>query len=165
MSIWRELRALARSFGFALRGICYGIRTQRNLRIHVVALLTVVIFNRIAQLSVIHWCVELLCCMLVISLELVNTALEAACDKFSTERHPLIGHAKDAAAGAVLIAAIGAVVIALLIYFYGGDYPEHTKAFFAAHGHGWVKPSLLVGYILAAGFVFLPSVIQKQKTR
>ncbi len=165
MSIWRELRALARSFGYALRGIGYGIRTQRNLRIHLVALLTVIIFNRIAQLSVIHWCVELLCCMLVISLELVNTALEAACDKFAPEQHPLIGHAKDAAAGAVLAAAIGATVIALLIYFYGGDYLEHTKAFFAAHGHGWVKPALFVGYILAAGFVFLPSVIQKQRTR
>lgn len=165
MSFLRELCALVRGFGVAFCGIGYGIRTQRNLRIHIVAILTVIVFNTIAQLSVTHWCIEIICCMLVISLELLNTALEAACDKFSPERHSLIGHAKDAAAGAVLVSALGAVGIALLIFFCGGDYQEHTALFFASPDHGWVKSALLVVYILAAGFVFLPSIIQKQKTR
>ena len=165
MSVLRELQALAHSFGFALRGIGYGIRTQRNLRIHLVALMTVLIFNTMAGLSVAHWCVELLCCMLVISLELVNTALEAACDRISKDYDPLIGHAKDAAAGAVLAAAIGAVVIALLIYTRGGAYHAATVAFLQAPGHGWVKPALAVGYLLAAGFVFLPDILRQQKRR
>ena len=165
MSVLQQLKALARSFGYGFRGIGYGIRTQRNLRVHMVALMTVVIFNLIAGLSVTHWCVELLCCMLVIALELVNTALEAACDKMSEGYDPLIGHAKDVAAGAVLAAAIGAVVIALLIYTRGGAYHAATVAFLRAPGHGWIKPVLAAVYLLAAGFVFLPDVLRQQKRR
>ena len=164
MKVLCDFLALGKSFGYAIRGIGYGARTQRNLRIHLVALLTVICFNSMAQLSVTHWCIELLCCMLVLSLELVNTALEAVCDKVSPERHPLIGHAKDAAAGAVLVAAIGAVGIALLIFFFGGDYRAKTAAFLSAPEHGWVKPALLAGYLLAAGFVFLPAIRHRQKT-
>lgn len=159
-----ELLRLLKSFGYALRGIGYGIRTQRNLRIHLVALATVILFNFIAGLSVTHWCIEILCCMLVISLELVNTALEAACDKISTKQHALIGHAKDAAAGAVLVSAVGAVVIAVLLFFRGDEsYRSNTAAWF--QGNPWGKYALLVGAFLGLLFVFLPCFWQKQKKK
>lgn len=159
-----ELLRLLESFGYALRGIGYGIRTQRNLRIQLVALAVVIFFNCIARLSVTHWCMEILCCMLVISLELVNTALEAACDKISTKQHALIGHAKDAAAGAVLVSAVGAVVIAMLIFFQGDEaYRSNTAAWFQSNP--WGKYAFLAGAALAVIFIFLPCFLQKQKKK
>lgn len=156
-----QLCALLRSFFYALKGIGYGIKTQRNLRIHLTALTVVIVFNTMAGLSVIHWCVELLCCMLVISLELVNTALESTCDQISRESCPLLGHAKDAAAGAVLVCAIGSVIIACLIFFQGGDYQKRVAEMLRAHG--WIKFALLAGVIAAALFVFLPSYMQNKR--
>lgn len=161
MRALEELWALLRSFGYALKGIGYGLMTQRNLRIHLTALLTVVIFNAMAGLSVTHWCVELLCCMLVISLELVNTALESACDQLSRDHHPLIGHAKDAAAGAVLVSAAGSAVIAVLIFFRGGAYAPRVHAILQAYP--WVRYALLAGIIPAWAFIFLPSMYQTRK--
>lgn len=161
--MWDELRRLGKSFGYALHGIGYGIWTQRNLRIHLTALGTVIVFNSMAELSVEHWCIELLCCMLVISLELVNTALEAACDKVSTEQHPLLGHAKDAAAGAVLVSAFGAVIIALLIFLRGGPYRANVVA--VLNQQVWVKYALLAGIMVSALFIFLPSVVQQRKKK
>lgn len=73
MKIMKELHRLALSFLYALRGIGYAVKTQRNFRIHLTALMVVVVFNTMAQLSATHWCIELLCCMVVISMELVNT--------------------------------------------------------------------------------------------
>ena len=165
MTIMDELRHLISSFGYALSGIGYGIRTQRNLRIHLVALATVIVFNAMAGLSVIHWCIELLCCMLVISLELVNTALEAACDRVSTQQHPLLGHAKDAAAGAVLVAAVGSVVIALLIFCFGNgaEYRLRLEAVLAYYA--WVKYALAAGAVVGILFIFLPSILQQQKKK
>ena len=79
-----EPKKLLRSFGYGAKGILYGIRTQRNLRIHLCALVTVIWFDGMAGFSLEHWCLELLCCMAVISLELMNTALEALCDRCLT---------------------------------------------------------------------------------
>ncbi len=159
----KELHRLLCSFCYAFRGIGYGIRSQRNLRIHLVALVTVIVFNAMAGLSVTHWCIELLCCMLVISLELVNTALEAACDRVSTERNPLLGHAKDAAAGAVLVSAFGSVAIALLIFFYGGPYYSHVTQILQRET--WVKYALLASVLAELAFIFLPSMLQQQKKK
>jgi diacylglycerol kinase len=154
-----ELSRLGRSFGYAIAGIGFAIRTQRNFRIHLVALVMVVYFGTLARLSLTHWCLELLCCMLVISLELVNTAVECACDQISAQKHPLLGHAKDAAAGAVLAAAVGSVILALLIFFRGD--PEYRSRVLAALGAPQI---LLLAALALAGiaFIFLPSILQQQ---
>ena len=73
----REMVKLLYSFGYALRGVGHGIATQRNLRIHITAVIVVITFNFMAQMSAEHWCIEILCCMIVISLELVNTSVES----------------------------------------------------------------------------------------
>jgi diacylglycerol kinase len=162
-----ELVRLFRSFRYAVRGIGYGIRTQRNMRIHLSALLTVCIAGGIARLSVTHWCIVLLCCMAVISLELVNTALEAACDSITRETCPLIGHAKDAAAGAVLVSAIGSLVIGLKIFFQGyGDQGDYYLKFAKLWRLHPVCRILLVLWCLGIGlFVFLPCYLQKKKEK
>lgn len=100
-----EGKKLLRSFGYAFRGIGWAIRTQRNMRIHLVGAVYVLLFGWIMRIAPVHLCLEILCCMAVISLELVNSALERICDGITKERKPWIRDAKDAAAGAVLTSA------------------------------------------------------------
>ena len=96
------------SAGFALKGVAHAWRTQRNFRIESVLALIALAFALWlhADLPPI-----LLSCGLVLGLELLNTALEAALDLLHPEQHPAIGAAKDAAAGAVLIASFSALLV------------------------------------------------------
>ena len=154
-----EPKKLLRGFGYGAKGILYGIRTQRNLRIHLCALVTVIWFDGMAGFSLEHWCLELLCCMAVISLELMNTALEALCDRVSPARHPLIGHAKDAAAGGVLVSAVGSAGIGTALFLRGDpNYLLRTRQWLACTG---VQVGLGCFFVLAALFVFLPCYLQK----
>jgi len=107
---------LLQSFRYAFTGIWYAIRTQRNMQIHITMALLVVILGAIVSLTLIEWCIICVVICAVISLELVNTAIEATIDRIGTERHPLAKIAKDTAAGAVLVTAIGAVIIGLIIF-------------------------------------------------
>ena len=149
-----EAKKLLRAFDYALRGIGWGIRTQRNLRIHLVATAYVLLFAWIMRISPVHFCLELLCCMLVISLELVNSALERICDGITREQSLWIRDAKDAAAGAVLIAAIGSVVFALIIFFHGG-YLSQLQKTLAEYPLSWIAAILLIP--IGGTFVFLPT--------
>ena len=148
-----ELSKLGKSFGYAVRGLLWAIKTQRNLRIHLTALVTVLYGAWLEGLGGGELCLELLCCMAVISLELMNSALEQICDAVTLERHPRIGHAKDAAAGAVLVSAVGSVAVALVILIGGGHWGT-------LRGHlmeqPWTGLILLMILLLGAGFVFLP---------
>jgi diacylglycerol kinase len=110
------MRRLIRSFGYAFSGIGHGLRTQANLRIHLMAAAGVIIAGALLQVSTIEWAVLAVTIMVVISAELFNTAIEAAVDRAGHEPHPLSQIAKDTAAGAVLIGAIGAVIVGLLIF-------------------------------------------------
>ena len=92
--------------------------------------------------------------MAVISLEMVNSALERICDGITKERKPWIRDAKDAAAGAVLTSAIGSVIVALVIFF-GGGYLGQVQKTFAECPISWIAAILMIpiGGIVA----FLPS--------
>lgn len=157
-----EGKKLLRSFGYAFRGIGWAIRTQRNLRIHLVAACYVLLFAWIMRMSLTHVCLELLCCMVVISLELVNSALERICDGITTEMRPWIRDTKDAAAGAVLVSAIGSVLLALGIFF-GGGYLGQVQRTFAEYPISWITAILLIP--IGGIFVFLPSNIQRNQKK
>lgn len=107
---------LWRSFGYAFSGIWTGIRKERNMKVHCMALVLVLIAGIVAKLNVVEWCICMIMCALVLSLELVNTAVEAVVDLATEEKKPLAKIAKDTAAGAVLIAAIASVIVGLLIF-------------------------------------------------
>lgn len=107
---------LYKSFGYAFEGIFACIREERNMKIHCFAMLLVIIAGIIFQISAMKWCICLILFALVMSLELVNTALEAVVDLVTEERKPLAKLAKDAAAGAVLAAAIFAVIIGCILF-------------------------------------------------
>ena len=108
--------ALYKSFGYAFAGIFRTIRYERNMQIHCCAAALVVVFGLALGISRDEWFTCLILFALVMSLECVNTAVEAIVDLASPEQHPLAGKAKDAAAGAVLIAAILAAIIGLWIF-------------------------------------------------
>ncbi len=110
------MNRLVRSFGHALNGIGHGLRTQANLRIHVLAASAVCAVGLWLQIGPAEWAILAMTIMIVMSAELFNTAIEAVIDRVGGEPHPLSKIAKDAAAGAVLVDAIGAVVVGLFVF-------------------------------------------------
>jgi len=90
--------------------------TQRNAWIHAAATVAVVALGIFAGLSRMEWCVIVLACAGVWCAEALNTAVEFLGDAVTREQHPLIGKAKDAAAGAVLVAAIAAVIAGIFVF-------------------------------------------------
>lgn len=110
-----ELKARIRSFGYAFEGWWYVLRTQHNAWIH--AIVTVVVFCVAWWLGISfqEWAILILTFMAVWMAEFMNTALEAIVDLVSPDPHPLAKIAKDVAAAAVLVGAIGAVLIGVLI--------------------------------------------------
>lgn len=103
------------SFRYAARGVRLMLRSQHNAWLHAVASCCVLIAGGLFVLSDAEWCWIVLAIMAVWTAEALNTALEFLADAASPEFHPLVGKAKDVAAGAVLIAACGSVVIAALV--------------------------------------------------
>ena len=107
---------LYKSFGYAFEGIFAGIRGERNMKIHCFAAVCVVVAGVLFHISVTEWCLCLVLFGLILSLELVNTAIEAVVDLVTEDKKPLAKLAKDTAAGAVLIAAVMAAMAGLLIF-------------------------------------------------
>jgi diacylglycerol kinase (ATP) len=110
------MQRLIRSFSHAFAGISHSLRTQANLRIHLVAAIAVISAGLLLQISTVEWAILVVTIMIVMSAELFNTAIEAVVDRVGNEPHPLSKIAKDTAAGAVLIGAIGSVIVGLLIF-------------------------------------------------
>ena len=105
-----------KSVKHALEGIINTIGHERNMRIHIVIMFLVIIAGCIFQITIHHWIVCILLFALILSLELVNTAIEAIVDLCIQDIHPLAKKAKDAAAGAVLISAICSAIIGCIIF-------------------------------------------------
>jgi diacylglycerol kinase (ATP) len=105
-----------KSFYFAFKGIAYAATTQRNLQVHLLAVIVVSATGIYFHISTLEWIAVFCCFALVISLELMNTAFELLADALHPGPNAIIGKAKDVAAAAVLIAAIFAVIIAILIF-------------------------------------------------
>ena len=105
-----------RSVTYALRGLRIMIVSQHNAWIHLAATLAVVAAGVVLRLSWAEWCWIVLAIVSVWTAEALNTAFEFLTDVASPGFHPVAGKAKDVAAGAVLLAAAGAVVIGVLIF-------------------------------------------------
>jgi len=103
------------SFQRAFAGIWYVLRTQRNMRIHLLVTGAIVVLGLWVGLSRTEWAILTLTIGMVLVAEAFNTMAEAAVDLATAEYHPLAKIAKDVAAGAVLLTAITAVVVGLFI--------------------------------------------------
>ena len=111
-----ELRARIRSFTHAGRGIWLTLVSQHNAWIHAIATLVVVLAGYLLGISRIEWCLIVWACAAVWTAEALNTAVELLADATTREHHPLIGQAKDVAAGAVLITAVAALITSALVF-------------------------------------------------
>lgn len=110
-----DLLKLIKSFRYAFYGIFTAL-TEQNMKIHFVSAVVVIIAGFFTDLSISEWLVIILLIALVISTEMVNTAIETVVNLVSPEFHPLAKKAKDVAAGAVLVFAIASAIIGLLIF-------------------------------------------------
>ena len=125
------MKRLLMSFGYAFRGIGFCIVHERNMRVHLTAVCYVLAFSSFFPLSRGEYAVLFLCFGLVPALEAVNTAVENAVDLESPTHHPLARVAKDAAAGAVLLAALTAVGVAVFLFARPEGF-QNLLAFFTA---------------------------------
>ncbi|WP_139994370.1 diacylglycerol kinase family protein [Paenibacillus paridis] len=104
-----------RSFGVAIAGIGFALRTQSHMRFHAVAAIIACCLGFIVSLQPLEWAIILVAIAVVISAEMINTAVEQAVNLASPTIHPVAKIAKDVAAGAVLFAAVISAIIGLLI--------------------------------------------------
>ncbi|MCM1165983.1 MAG: diacylglycerol kinase family protein [Lachnospiraceae bacterium] len=146
-----------KSFYYAGRGIVTALG-QRNFRFHLCAAAFVIYFAaRFYSFSAERWALLVLTCALVTALETVNTGIEKLADKVTEENSHRIKLAKDCAAGAVLISAIGAAAVGVLL-FWNTDVLGLIFLYFT-------EPARLAALILALaaawGFVFLPEYRKK----
>lgn len=110
------MRKRIQSFSHAIRGIKASAISEIHMKVHIAISVAVLIAGFALDISILEWFVCLLCIGLVLSLEVVNTAIEDIVDLVSPDHHPLAGKAKDAAAGAVLIAAIVSAIAGSIIF-------------------------------------------------
>lgn len=106
-----------RSFSYAWQGIRYCFQTQQNFRIQLTLCLAVIITGFALKISNTEWLFIIICSMMVLVLELLNTAIEHLCNTITTDIHPAIKIIKDASAAAVLLAATGSAVAGFIIFF------------------------------------------------
>ncbi|HJV17581.1 MAG TPA: diacylglycerol kinase family protein [Bacillales bacterium] len=116
---------LWKSFSFAIAGIQNAILNERNIRIHLFISALVIFFSISFSITKVEWLFVLIAIGGMISLELINTAIERLVDLVTLEFHPLAKQAKDLAAGAVFIYAIFSVIVGIIIFA-----PKLYKAFF-----------------------------------
>jgi len=105
-----------RSFSFAGQGVWHVVRTQRNMRVHLLAAAAAVAAGLALRISAADWACVLLAIGLVLTTETLNTVVEALTDLYTDQFHPLAKIAKDAAAGAVLISSAAAVGVGLVVF-------------------------------------------------
>jgi diacylglycerol kinase len=103
-------------FGYAIKGIQILFQTEVHGKFHIFFALFVIAAGIFFDITTIEWCMIIICISMVISAETFNAAIERLTDLASPDYHPLAGKAKDLAAGAVLICAIGAMIIGFIIF-------------------------------------------------
>ncbi len=102
------------SVNCAIEGVLWVAKTQRHMRIHLLAAVGVLALALLFRISAVEFILLALAVTFVLFAEMFNTAIEVLVDLASPEFHPLARRAKDVAAGAVLVASIGAVIIGYL---------------------------------------------------
>lgn len=110
-----KAHSLFASFKYASAGLYFMLRTQRNMRIHTVSGIAVFALAVGLKLPSLQLALIAVVCSLVVICEMFNTAIENAVDLATHRRHPLAKAAKDVAAGAVMAAALNAIVVGVLL--------------------------------------------------
>lgn len=111
-----DMKKRIKSFKYAIRGIQDVISDEMNMRIHLFIAVLVVICGLVFNISNVEWLVCVLCFAVVMTAEMINTAIETVVDLVSPSKHELARKAKDVAAGAVLLSAFFSAIAGLMIF-------------------------------------------------
>lgn len=109
-------KSLIKSFGHALEGLSHAIKQNRNLKIHFFVALIVVLVSLFFHVTAFEMSVLGVTILLVIASEMINTAIEEMVNLITSEHRREAKVAKDVAAGMVLVASVGSVIIGFLIF-------------------------------------------------
>lgn len=155
-------RRVWQSFADAFRGIGACLKSERNMRIHLVMAVYVLFFA--SQLSLSRG--EMACLVLaigaVMAAEALNTAVEKLCDFAQKNQNRYIRFVKDVAAGAVLLSAVGALLAGVFLLFR----PELWRLLWGILVHPFSLGLLALSLALAAGFIFLgPAWVEERLDR
>jgi len=120
-----SLRKRLKSFGFAFNGLVILIREEHNARIHFMAAFIAVILGFWLKISAIEWVAIVFAIGFVITLEIINSAIENMADFISPEKHEMIKKIKDLSAAGVLVGSITSLIIGLIVFL-----PKITDRFF-----------------------------------
>ena len=110
-------RSIIESFNYAVDGIIYTLKTQRNMRIHFALAVFVLILSLFLNFTRLEFLILFITVTFVIATEMINTAIEKAIEMITEDYHPLAKISKNVAAGAVLVSAINAIVVGYLLFF------------------------------------------------
>ena len=157
------MKSFLKGFVYAGKGIIHTLANERNMRFHLCVMaymfgiLTIYDFFEISRAE---YGILLALCALVLSLETVNTAIERVVNLASPDYHPLAGQAKDAAAGAVLIAAIFSVIAGIVIMWQPEAFVKMADYYLSHPGNLII---LIISLCVSLVFIFLPSYLKKKK--
>lgn len=116
------------SLNCAIEGVLWAAKTQRHMLVHLLAAVAVLLLSLTLRLTLLEFALLSLAIILVLFAELMNTALEVVVDLVSPEYHPLARRAKDVAAGGVLVASVGAVIMGYLALSRFFSPPELSES-------------------------------------
>lgn len=149
------MRTWVKSANLAIEGVIYTVKTQRHMRWHLFAALAALILGLVLNISRNEFILLCMAIVLVLVTEMLNTAIETTVDMISAEYHPMAKNAKDIAAGVVLIASIGALMLAYLIL-----YPAFKAAVMAGHWQLRKAPNDVVAFVALAVVIILVIILK-----
>jgi diacylglycerol kinase (ATP) len=142
-------RNILKPFAVAVNGIVYAFKTQRHMRFHLYAVVSVVLLGVLMDLRLREMMILLFMISFVVVAEMFNSAIEAVVDLAHPTYHPLAKFAKDMAAGAVLVTTVCALVVALLLFVGDGRWEEITLLLASKESQqGWAGKFFLGCFVL-----------------
>ena len=112
----RKVKKLINSFKYAFEGVITSFKTERNMKIHALIMILVIIAGVLLGINKYEWISCIICFVIVIGGELFNTAIETVVDMVMPHENKKAKIAKDISAGGVLVLALGTMVIGLIIF-------------------------------------------------
>lgn len=111
-----SLARFIKSFYYAGKGVIGVVAAERNMRIHLLAAVIVIMLGFYFRITPTEWCLVAICIGMVMAAEAFNSAIECLTDLVKPEHHPLAGKIKDAAAGGVLLVSIAAAAVGCIVF-------------------------------------------------
>lgn len=112
----RGIKRFFQSFKYSIQGLKYAYKYEQSMLIHVIATVCVICANVFFQVNGMEWLITLIAIGMVLSAELINSAIEAVVDLITLEEHPLAKIAKDCSSAATFVLACMAALIGIVVY-------------------------------------------------